>query len=103
MLELVHLFLDAPVWSEAAMERAKGIWINHHRSLAKSLERSTADRVMDAMLGPERCFTNLAYSLCCLSVQQMHANEVDWGCVRSSVTGQLSAIQARAYQGMERG
>ena len=54
VLELVHLFLNAPVWSEAAMERAKGIWISHHRSLTKSLERSTADRVMDAMLGPER-------------------------------------------------
>lgn len=54
MLELVHLFLDAPVWSEAAMERAKAIWISHHRSLTKSLERSSADRVYDAMLGPER-------------------------------------------------
>ena len=54
VLQLVHLFLNAPVWSEAAMERAKGVWISHHRSLTKSLERSTADRVMDAMLGPER-------------------------------------------------
>ena len=54
VLELVHLFLNAPVWSEAAMERAKAIWVSHHRSLTKSLERSSADRVMDAMMGPER-------------------------------------------------
>ena len=62
VLELVHLFLNAPVWSEAAMERAKGIWVSHHRSLTKSLERSTADRVMDAMLGPERYTHHVAHS-----------------------------------------
>ncbi len=54
MLELVHMFLNEPTWDEAAMERAKQIWVSHHRSLTKSLERSTADRVMEAMLGPER-------------------------------------------------
>ena len=55
VLELVHMFLNEPTWDEAAMERAKQIWVSHHRSLTKSLERSTADRVMEAMLGPERC------------------------------------------------
>lgn len=54
VLELVHMFLNEPTWDEAAMERAKQIWVSHHRSLTKSLERSTADRVMEAMLGPER-------------------------------------------------
>ena len=54
MLELVHLFLEQPCWEEAAMERAKQIWVSHHRSLTKSLERATADRVMESMLGPER-------------------------------------------------
>lgn len=54
VMELVHLFMDAPVWEEAAMERAKQIWLSHHRSLTKSLERSTADHVMESMLGPER-------------------------------------------------
>lgn len=56
MLELVHLFLEQPCWEEAAMERAKQIWVSHHRSLTKSLERATADRVMESMLGPERRF-----------------------------------------------
>ncbi|KAL0020811.1 hypothetical protein WJX79_007906 [Trebouxia sp. C0005] len=56
VLELVHMFLNEPTWDEAAMERAKQIWVSHHRSLTKSLERSTADRVMEAMLGPERRF-----------------------------------------------
>ena len=54
VLELVHLLLDEPCWEEAAMERAKQVWISNHRSLTKSLERSTADRVMEAMLGPDR-------------------------------------------------
>lgn len=54
MLELVHLFLAAPCWEEAAMERSKQVWTSNHRSLTKSLERSTADRVMEAMLGSDR-------------------------------------------------
>lgn len=54
VLELVHLFLAEPCWEEAAMERAKQVWISNHRSLTKSLERSTADRVMEAMLGHDR-------------------------------------------------
>lgn len=66
VLELVHLFLDAPVWSEAAMERAKAIWVSHHRSLTKSLERSSADRVYDAMLGSERFAYLLALYVPCL-------------------------------------
>ena len=66
VLELVHLFLDAPVWSEAAMERAKAVWISHHRSLTKSLERSSADRVMDAMLGPERSLVQSLLHACCV-------------------------------------
>ncbi len=54
VLELVHLFLDAPRWEVDAMERAKQIWTSHHRSLTKSLERSTVDRVLGALLGPEK-------------------------------------------------
>ncbi len=64
VLELVHMFLNEPTWDEAAMERAKQIWVSHHRSLTKSLERSTADHVMEAMLGPERCVPAPFCSVC---------------------------------------
>ena len=68
VLQLVHLFLDKPQWETAAMERAKQAWTSHYRSLTKSLERATADRVMAAMLGPERYSTPLIIS-CSLLVQ----------------------------------
>ena len=55
VLELVHLFLTQPRWEEAAMERAKQMYLSHYRSLPKSLERATADRIMAAMMGPDRC------------------------------------------------
>jgi hypothetical protein len=54
VLELVHLFLTQPRWEEAAMERAKQMYLSHYRSLPKSLERATADRIMAAMMGPDR-------------------------------------------------
>eukprot|EP00887_Chlorella_sp_A99_P001378 scaffold8.g1378.t1 len=55
-LQLLHLFLDAPRWEGAAMERAKQMYLSHFRSLPKSLERATADRIMAAMFGPDRRF-----------------------------------------------
>lgn len=54
MLELVHLFLMQPRWEESAMERSKQMYLSHYRSLPKSLERATADRIMASMLGPDR-------------------------------------------------
>lgn len=54
---MAHLFLEAPDWDQAALDRAKSLYISHYRSLEKSLERASADRVMNAMLGPDRCAT----------------------------------------------
>ena len=56
VLQLLHLFLEAPRWEEAAMERSKQMYISHYRALPKSLERATADRIMSAMLGDDRRF-----------------------------------------------
>ena len=39
------------------MERAKQMYLSHYRSLPKSLERATADRIMAAMMGPDRLAT----------------------------------------------
>ena len=56
VLQLLHLFLEAPRWEEAAMERSKQMYISHYRALPKSLERATADRIMQSMLGEDRRF-----------------------------------------------
>lgn len=56
VLQLLHLFLEAPRWEEAAMERSKQMYVSHYRALPKSLERATADRIMQSMLGSDRRF-----------------------------------------------
>jgi predicted Zn-dependent peptidase len=56
VLQLLHLFLEAPRWEEAAMERSKQMYVSHYRALPKSLERATADKIMGAMLGEDRRF-----------------------------------------------
>ncbi|CAL8466878.1 g6414 [Coccomyxa elongata] len=56
VMELLHLFLEAPRWEESAMDRAKQMYLSHYKSLNKGLERATADRVMSCMLGPDRRF-----------------------------------------------
>eukprot|EP00884_Botryococcus_braunii_P007566 jgi/Botrbrau1/16810/Bobra.150_2s0037.1 len=56
VLELVHLFVEAPRWEEGAMERAKQMYLSHYRALSKGLERASAGRVMAAMLGPDKRF-----------------------------------------------
>ncbi|KAG2437818.1 hypothetical protein HXX76_005438 [Chlamydomonas incerta] len=57
MFQMLHCFLEAPRWEEPAMERAKLAFLASVKSVHKSLERATSDRVLDAMLGrTERCF-----------------------------------------------
>jgi predicted Zn-dependent peptidase len=54
--ELAHAFLAAPVWDEAAVQRAKRVFASQAQSVDKSLERATSDRVMAAMLGSDARF-----------------------------------------------
>jgi hypothetical protein len=61
-MQLLHLFLEEPAWDASAMERAKQLYISHYRALPKSLERASADRIMAAMLGPDRCSAGPARS-----------------------------------------
>jgi predicted Zn-dependent peptidase len=56
VMQLLHLFLEKPRWEDAAMERSKQMYLSHYRSLPKSLERATADRIMAAMMGSDRRF-----------------------------------------------
>lgn len=54
VFEMLHLFLEKPAWDVSAMERAKQAFLSNGRSLQKSLERATADRIMSAMMGTDR-------------------------------------------------
>lgn len=56
VMQLLHLFLEQPRWEDAAMERSKQMYLSHFRSLPKSLERATADRIMSSMTGDDRRF-----------------------------------------------
>lgn len=52
----MHVFLlQHSVWLEDAFDRAKQLYLSYYRSIPKSLERSTAHKLMLAMLnGDER-------------------------------------------------
>jgi hypothetical protein len=71
-MQLLHLFLEEPAWDTSAMERAKQLYISHYRALPKSLERASADRIMAAMLGPDRCAAGFAHTRCTQFVSSWH-------------------------------
>jgi hypothetical protein len=50
------MFIREPCWETSAMDRSKQIYLSHFRSLPKSLERATADRLIGTMLGDDRRF-----------------------------------------------
>merc|ERR1719181_927812 len=52
--ELVHQIVEAPLWEENAMERARQMFRSHYAGMPKSLERAIGDRTMNAMLGEDR-------------------------------------------------
>ncbi|GAX77204.1 hypothetical protein CEUSTIGMA_g4650.t1 [Chlamydomonas eustigma] len=54
VFELLHLFLENPRWEASAMERAKQAYLSSGRQVQKSLEKATADRILDAMMGAGR-------------------------------------------------
>lgn len=59
MFELLNCFIRKPRWEEPAMERSKQIYLSHYRSLPKSLERATADRLLATMLGDDCRFRDV--------------------------------------------
>ena len=96
MLQLLHLFLEQPRWEGAAMERSKQQYLSHYRSLSKSLERATADRILEAMLGPDRRFRDPSpEEIAALDLEgmrlavmrQIHAGNVEVGGSRVGMGG----------------
>lgn len=54
--QLLHMILEHNIWKEDAFERAKQLYLTYYRAMPKSLERSTANRLMRTMLGGEGRF-----------------------------------------------
>lgn len=54
--ESLCMLLQQSVWLEDAFDRAKQLYLSYYRSIPKSLERSTAHKLMLAMLGGDERF-----------------------------------------------
>ncbi|KAL3512114.1 hypothetical protein ACH5RR_024831 [Cinchona calisaya] len=62
--QLLHMVLEHSVWLDDAFDRAKQLYLSYFRSIPKSLERSTAHKLMLAMLnGDERFVEPTPHSL----------------------------------------
>jgi predicted Zn-dependent peptidase len=81
VLEMVHLLLAEPAWEEGAADRARQVYASHARSLDKSLERATSDRVVSAMLGGDRRFVDASPE---------EVNALTLGGMRAAVGAQLA-------------
>ncbi|KAL8056410.1 hypothetical protein ABFX02_04G118100 [Erythranthe guttata] len=70
--QLLHMVLEHSVWLEDAFDRAKQLYLSYYRSIPKSLERSTAHKLMLAMLdGDERFVEPTPNSLQQLTLEQV--------------------------------
>ncbi|KAF5185660.1 Stromal processing peptidase protein [Thalictrum thalictroides] len=68
--QLLHMVLEHSVWLEDAFDRARQLYLSYYRSIPKSLERSTAHKLMSAMLnGDERFVEPTPHSLQKLTLQ----------------------------------
>ncbi|AQK81937.1 Stromal processing peptidase chloroplastic [Zea mays] len=54
--QLLHMVLEHNVWLEDAFNRATQLYLSYYRSIPKSLERSTAHKLMLAMLNHDERF-----------------------------------------------
>ncbi|XP_071701017.1 stromal processing peptidase, chloroplastic-like [Rutidosis leptorrhynchoides] len=54
--QLLHMVLEHSVWLEDAFDRARQLYLSYYRSIPKSLERSTAHKLMNAMLNKDERF-----------------------------------------------
>ncbi|KAF8409839.1 hypothetical protein HHK36_002357 [Tetracentron sinense] len=70
--QLLHMVLEHSVWLEDAFDRARQLYLSYYRSIPKSLERSTAHKLMLAMLnGDERFVEPTPQSLQNLTLQSV--------------------------------
>ncbi|CAA6672630.1 unnamed protein product [Spirodela intermedia] len=92
--QLLHMVLEHSVWLEDAFERARQLYVSYYRSIPKSLERSTAHKLMLAMLsGDERFVEPTPQSLQRLSLQTVKdavMNQFTGGNMEVSVVGDFT-------------
>ncbi|XP_050363025.1 stromal processing peptidase, chloroplastic-like [Argentina anserina] len=70
--QLLHMVLEHSVWLDDAFDRARQLYLSYYRSIPKSLERSTAHKLMLAMLdGDERFVEPTPTSLQNLTLQSV--------------------------------
>lgn len=70
--QLLHMVLEHSVWLDDAFDRARQLYLSYYRSIPKSLERSTAHKLMLAMLdGDERFVEPTPKSLQNLTLQSV--------------------------------
>ncbi|GIL94695.1 hypothetical protein Vretimale_918 [Volvox reticuliferus] len=101
MFQMIHMFLEYPRWEEGAMERAKLAFLASVKSVHKSLERATSDRLLDAMLGrTERCFRDPTPeeldALTLDSMKQAVSELLTTGNFEISVVGDFDAAELEA-------
>ncbi|KAJ8536100.1 hypothetical protein K7X08_034501 [Anisodus acutangulus] len=76
--QLLHMVLEHSVWLDDAFDRAKQLYMSYYRSIPKSLERSTAHKLMLAMLnGDERFVEPTPHSLQNLTLEGVRAAVMD--------------------------
>ncbi|XVF74025.1 hypothetical protein PTKIN_Ptkin13bG0028700 [Pterospermum kingtungense] len=70
--QLLHMVLEHSVWLDDAFDRARQLYLSYYRSIPKSLERSTAHKLMLAMMnGDERFVEPTPKSLQNLSLKSV--------------------------------
>ncbi|XP_004289591.1 PREDICTED: uncharacterized protein LOC101310172, partial [Fragaria vesca subsp. vesca] len=70
--QLLHMVLEHSIWLDDAFDRARQLYLSYYRSIPKSLERSTAHKLMLAMLdGDERFVEPTPTSLQNLTLQSV--------------------------------
>lgn len=52
----IYIMMQHSVWLEDAFDRARQLYLSYYRSIPKSLERSTAHKLMIAMLDEDERF-----------------------------------------------
>ncbi|WVZ79335.1 hypothetical protein U9M48_026926 [Paspalum notatum var. saurae] len=92
--QLLHMVLEHNVWLEDAFDRATQLYLSYYRSIPKSLERSTAHKLMLAMLNNDERFVEPSpHSLQKLTLQSVKdavMNQFVGGNMEVSIVGDFT-------------